>query len=614
MNFKDSAKKNLANSIFIKCLNLFPYKDRTKIIFTIITQSIAGFLDAVGVVLIGLIGGLLIYQSTPIDKNSRIAIFLSMFGLEAKTRTNQLLVLGVLAVLFLLIKSILSIIIIQKSFLYFFKLSSKLSKQIIEKIFSLPISRLNNFSLQSNNYISSTGAYQVSLILSSYSNLISDVFLCLILFIGLAITNLNIFVVVVVLFGFTIFTMYKIYRDKAFRYGKIRAETNIRGSELFYDAIQSVRELSVSGRIGNYVQSIVSKIQEGAINESRIAFIPFFNKYILEIVLILTIFILGIFQFTVSNPAHAITVITIFLAASLRIVPALLRIQQNLISIKNTAGVALETINFMNELDDVKVESFTDSRFINFRKGFRSVVKIDDLYFKYPDNSEFELKIPKLIIEEFETVAIVGKSGSGKSTFVDLILGLNTPAKGTIKISGLNPKEAISKFPGAISYVPQDFHMINGTIKENICLGLNSEDVSDMEIYDVLRASQLIDFVNGLPNNLNSWIGDRGAKLSGGQKQRMSIARALLTKPNLLILDEATSALDAETEREFTKFLDSTKNKLTIIIIAHRLSTIKNVPKILYLEQGEVKGCSDFETLRKTNSNFETQTKLSLLD
>ena len=180
------------------------------------------------------------------------------------------------------------------------------------------------------------------------------------------------------------------------------------------------------------------------------------------------------------------------------------------------------------------------------------LLKIENLQVAFPTDDGLVRAVDgvSFTLNEGETVAIVGESGSGKTTLIDLLLGVLEPAQGRIQISGVSPKEAILKWPGAISYVPQNIEVINGTILENLILGYAIEEVNQLAIERVLKLSSLDDFVSKLPNGLNTFVGERGSNVSGGQRQRLGIARALLTCPQLLVLDEATSALDLKTETQ----------------------------------------------------------------
>jgi ABC-type multidrug transport system fused ATPase/permease subunit len=190
------------------------------------------------------------------------------------------------------------------------------------------------------------------------------------------------------------------------------------------------------------------------------------------------------------------------------------------------------------------------------------------------------------------------------------LLGVLEPESGSVHVSGLAPLDAISKWPGAIAYVPQDVLVVNGTVRENVALGYPVESVTDELVNDAIRMASLSEFINDLPNGLDTNLGERGAKISGGQRQRIGIARALFTKPKFLVLDEATSALDGGTEENISADINKLKGFTTVVLIAHRLSTVRDADLVLYLEKGKIIASGTFEEVRSIIPDFDRQARL----
>ena len=243
-------------------------------------------------------------------------------------------------------------------------------------------------------------------------------------------------------------------------------------------------------------------------------------------------------------------------------------------------------------------------------EGFVPKVEIQELGFSYPGSKEETLSNLKTEIPAGARIAIVGASGAGKTTLVDILLGILTPTTGTTTISGLAPLAAIETWPGAIGYVPQDVVLSHGSIRENISLGYPSELISDAEIWAALEKAQISDFVKGLPLGIDSQVGERGSRISGGQRQRLGIARALVTNPLLLILDEATSSLDGATEADLTESFLNLDKRMTTIVVAHRLSTIKESDQILFLKNGQIVAAGTFDEVRAAVPDFDKQANL----
>ena len=230
--------------------------------------------------------------------------------------------------------------------------------------------------------------------------------------------------------------------------------------------------------------------------------------------------------------------------------------------------------------------------------------------FHFPDSKNLTLKNISLNISSGESVAIVGPSGAGKTTLVDLLIGISEPTGGSIEIFGYSPYEYIKSNPGDIAYVPQDIVVSTGTFRSNIELGFPSGTFNDEDIWLALEKTELSTFVGSQPNKLDSSVGENGGRLSGGQKQRLGFARALVGNPKILILDEATSSLDLDTEESLSKFINSLKGHVTVISIAHRLRTILNASKVVYIEDGCIVAQGNFEEVKNKVSNFEKQLKL----
>jgi ABC-type bacteriocin/lantibiotic exporter with double-glycine peptidase domain len=276
-------------------------------------------------------------------------------------------------------------------------------------------------------------------------------------------------------------------------------------------------------------------------------------------------------------------------------------------SVKSNLSAAKPTFELIDELIGIKELERIETVINISHTNFLPRVKLENLKFTYTDAIDWTIQDISLDISEGKFIAFVGPSGGGKSTLIDLILGLLAPSSGSISISGLKPVDAIKKWPGSIGYVPQDVFIENSTVKENICLGFDPKTVSDQLVWDALKLADLSEFIEGLDGQLSYQISDAGKNLSGGQRQRLGIARALLTKPKIVIFDEATSALDAETENRVSESIMKLTGDCTVIFIAHRLSVVRSADMIYYLDKGKIINQGTFEELRKLNTDFNNQ-------
>jgi ABC-type bacteriocin/lantibiotic exporter with double-glycine peptidase domain len=373
------------------------------------------------------------------------------------------------------------------------------------------------------------------------------------------------------------------------------------------EGINSFRDLFIKGGREYYVNEIRSSKLKLAQYDAEIKFIPNISKYTIEISVILGVAIIAGIQFYLFDSNRAIAVISIFLAASTRIAPAIIRLQQNMIQVKSSLSAAKPTFDLIDELKNVEELERSETVIGTTHTGFSPKLNLANLKFTYADAIDGTIQGISLDIAPGEFIAFVGPSGGGKSTLIDLILGLLAPSSGSIRISDLAPKDAIKKWPGSIGYVPQDVFIENSTVKENICLGFDSKTVSDQLVWDALKLADLSEFIEGLDGQLLYKISDAGKNLSGGQRQRLGIARALLTKPRIVIFDEATSALDADTENRVSESIMKLTGECTVIFIAHRLSVVRSADMIYYLDKGKIVNQGTFEELRKLNTDFNNQ-------
>jgi ABC-type multidrug transport system fused ATPase/permease subunit len=413
-----------------------------------------------------------------------------------------------------------------------------------------------------------------------------------------------------VLFSLISMILYLLMNVRAKRLGERSTQLNIISSEKIVEVLNSYREAVVGNRRDFYSQEIGKLRFSLADTLAEFKFMPYVSKYVIETSVILGALVIGGSQLLINDASQAISTLAIFMAAGTRIAPAILRIQQTAIQIRGNIGMAGPTLSLIEEIGVGVLPSSVLQEVIVDHKGFESKILVEKLTFSYPGAKESAICDVSLSIDAGQSIAIVGPSGAGKTTLVDLILGVIEPNSGSIKISGVNPLEACERWPGAIAYVPQDVVIIAGTVRQNIGIGYALHNASDELVLKSLRIANLESFVMGLEKNLESQVGEKGAKLSGGQRQRLGIARALFTNPGLLVFDEATSALDAETEETVSNAIQSLRGKTTVIMIAHRLSTVRSADQVIYMDRGKVVASGSFESVRSQVPDFDHQAKL----
>jgi ABC-type multidrug transport system fused ATPase/permease subunit len=382
--------------------------------------------------------------------------------------------------------------------------------------------------------------------------------------------------------------LYLFFRRKARISGNLQTEYTVRSNQEVYEVLGCYRETYVKNRRSYYAEKISQTRLALSDTQAKIGFMNTYSKYVMDLSVTLGSLIIAILQFHFVGGTQAIASLGLFLAAGTRLAPAILRMQQNGVEVMASIAASEDTFDLYEKLSDSPY-AMPSNQDLNYDySGFAATIKMNDVSFSYPGNENKTLDRVSLEIEEGNFCAITGDSGAGKTTLVDVMLGVIKPQSGDVYISGGEPQRTIEKWAGAIGYVPQDVLIVEGTIRENVTLGYPSQSTSDDDIWRALETAKLIDYVKSQPLGLNTFVGDRGTKLSGGQRQRLGIARAMFTNPKLLILDEATSALDLTTESEFTATLKSLKGKVTIVVIAHRISTIEPANLVYKIENGQV--------------------------
>jgi len=585
-------------------------KDRKKVTLATTFQILLSILDLLGVALIGVIGALSISGIQSKKAGSRVEQLLGFLNLENLSFQQQVAVLGVIATLVLIAKTILSILISRRILNFLSSRSAMISQKILKKLLNQDLTEINRYSQQEVIYASTTGVQNLTTgVIAATSNLFVDTSLLLVLFFGLAVVSPSLAVTTVVTFTIIGVILNNLMRNKAFALGSDEMKFNVESNEKIWEILNTYREATVRSTRDHYVDEI-GQIRLKVSNAiAQKIFLPYIGKYVMEVSMIVGALLITGVQFYFYDATAAITGLTLFMAATTRIAPAILRLQQGLVQIKNYLGNSAVTIELLHLQEDFENISEANSNLIA-PVNFRPEVSLRTVNYKYKENSDFEIKNLSLEIRSGEHVALVGPSGSGKTTLVDIILGVIRPDSGQVTISGMPPLTAFGIWPQFVSYVPQQTTISNRSLRENILLGLKDESASDEKIQQVLSKSGLGNLINDLPNGLDTVLGDNGFKLSGGQRQRIGIARALYTSPSLLVMDEATSALDASTEDEITKTLLELKQEITLITIAHRLSTVRNADRVFYLDKGRIEAEGTFEEVRTRVPNFDKQANL----
>lgn len=420
----------------------------------------------------------------------------------------------------------------------------------------------------------------VHLFLHFVSSLIfTAIQICLAFYLSVTMTSFILF------FGFILIFLLRKIRKRSQELGKESFEltqTYLAGMTDQFNGMKDIKSNSLEDVHLNWFLSLSKKMEQ---NRIQLTTLNTSSQLIFKVVssFLIAAFVFFAIKMFTAQPAQVMMITVIFS----RLWPRLTGIQSTLEQIGST-------IPSFKGMLDLQTESMEAKELHNL--DYEKIVPIElkeglschHVYFKYESNKNtYALKDINIHIPANQMTAIVGKSGAGKSTLIDLLMGLNQPDRGVVKIDGTPlTSDRLLALRKSISYIPQDPFLFNATIRENLII--IDSNVSEERIWEALEFAAAADFVKELPQGLDTFIGDRGIRLSGGERQRLVLARAILRKPSILVLDEATSALDTENEAKIQNAIDKLKGKMTIIIIAHRLTTIQNADQVLTIDQGQI--------------------------
>lgn len=600
-----------STATFRQAIGILSQSDKNKLGIVAVIQVFLGMLDLFGVLAIGLLGTLSITGIQSREPGNRVNAVLSFLGLGNSTFQVQAIVIGGAAITLLVGRTILSIFFTRRILYFMSRRGASISANLISRFLAQPLLVIQRWSSQEALFAVNRGVEIIALeVLAVSVVMIADIALLIILVIGLFVVDPITSIGTVFIFGSIALVLFKLMHERAGRIGIKNSALSISSNEKVIEVFSSYRESVVRNRRDFYSREIAKTRFELSDTKAEMGFMPYISKYVIETTVIVGAVLIGAVQFLMQDSSRAVATTAIFIAAGSRIAPAVLRIQQGSIMMKSSLGMAKPTLDLIEYLGNSPLVENMDDEVHTKHEGFNPDLKVSSVSLTYPDKLEKALVNISLDVEAGKVIAIVGPSGAGKTTLVDVLLGVLEPDSGTVSISGVTPLQAISKWPGAIAYVPQDVLVANGSIRENVALGYPLEAATDELVNNAILIASLTDFVAALPEGLDTDLGERGSKISGGQRQRIGIARALFTKPRLLVLDEATSALDGGTEESISTDIQKLKGSTTVVLIAHRLSTVRDADLVLYMDKGEIVARGTFDEVRYSVPDFDRQAKL----
>ena len=608
-----------------KSVALLPRRQRRRLLIAAGIQMSLNLLDLLGIALIGLVAAV---AASGVGAKAGLPEWassaLTVLGLENLTVSQVSVIIALAAVFILVLKTLLQAIMARRIARFLANRQAEVSASLARQFLSRPLLFVQRWTTSEAIYAlgSGVGAATVS-VLGSAITILAEISLFVIVILTLLLVDPWVTLGAMVIFGSVVLLTQRSLARRGARNASIMTGASIDTLSAVSEALQTYRETTVLNRREMYIAKYQSLVGRYAQATASTAFIMEVPKYVLEATLYLGVLALGVGQFLVQKDlTQAAATVAIFLAAGLRVVPALLRLQGAAITIRNASVSALPTFYLSDALQlgesDAAVmdgASRIDATAIRQRIAsghgdFNGVVEVLGVSVTYLDSSRPAIQGASLRVGSGSSLALVGSTGAGKSTLADVIIGVLEPDSGEVRISGLFPREAIARWPGSIAYVPQSVALVVGSVRENVALGLPADATDDDMVWEALGRAHLAGFLRNRREGLDTYIGERGMRLSGGQRQRLGIARALYTRPRLLVLDEATSALDSETESAIIKTLDELEGEVTTITVAHRLATVRRADQLLYLADGRIVARGSFDEVREQVPDFDRQAAL----
>lgn len=598
-------------SLFRRCLNLLSYRDRRFVGVYALLQFTLVLLDLLGLLLIGAIAAIATSSIQGTDLPNVVKTFLDILAFEESSPQVAAAILGLAAALLLIMKSFLSYYLGLRSYAFLARREASISESLAKRIFNQEITGLNRFTTPQYQHALTNGCSSVmGGVIGQSLALLAEVVLQITMLVTLFLFSPFLTIVSLTFFLGLFLLLNKFQGDKARKWGQGMTNADVDSTRLVADAIGSYREILVSGRRSFFINQIRDSREKAAKYLVLKTMLTQFSKYAFEMSIIVSGLAISAYAFLTKPAIQAASLVVIFITATTRIAPSILKLQQGILQLRGAAGATELFFEIHDSVADINHYGDEVLGLQTYTFHPKQGITLSDVSFSYPKSHNRALSRISLKIPANSSFAIVGPSGSGKSTLVDLILGVIRPQEGSLDIFGVEPKNMQSDEPGKIAYVPQSVYLTSGSILENVGLGINREKIDESRVWNVLERVRLDLWAKGLSHGIHSSVGERGSQLSGGQKQRLGIARALYQDPIMLVLDEATSSLDAESEHEISASIESLKQKITTIIIAHRLSTVINCDQVVYLNEGKIISQGTFTELRRAVPDFDRQANL----
>ncbi len=414
--------------------------------------------------------------------------------------------------------------------------------------------------------------------------------------------------IAVALLGVAMIVFYQGFRRRIELWGRRQHRHIGRMIQWVNQGLGSIKETKILGREPYFLERYGFHVERYTQATQRIQFVNKLPRLFIETLAVVCLLVVLVVDLTQGRrPRSLLLLLTLFAAAAFRLMMSLNRILAAVTTIRFYSK-ALDAVH-----DDLTVIPGNEDFLARHEslppyiqpRSFQQSIVLDQVSYVYPDSKNLSLNSVSLQLHRGEAIGLAGPSGAGKTTLVDLLLGLLQPMAGQVLVDGQSVEKDLLAWQRQVGYIPQQVYLSDDSIRRNVAFGLADSSIDDNRVWQVLRLAQLEDFIRGLPMRLNSRVGEQGVRISGGQRQRIAIARALYHNPEVVVMDEATAALDNGTEREIVRAMESLIGKKTLIVIAHRLSTIRNCDRIYWMKDGAIADVGTYDELLQGNKEFQ---------
>lgn len=587
-------------------------KERYKWYFLTGLRALLSILDLVGVLAIGFVATSTAIFLTAGSDPGRVLEFAG-FQLPAVTAQTLPWVSAGVLVLFLS-KAFVSVVLTKKAAFFVATVEANAAKTIAEVSFGGDLVDARKRSREEVMFAIQTGSpLAFNVLLNSVNSFATEAMLFVLICLGFLAIDAWATLAAVMYFGLVAVVMQLFVGSMMTKAGQVMAEETLRANAAISDVLAVFRELSVLGKRNKYVDEIYKARVSAADSAATQHYLSGMPRYIIEAALLVGVALFVLSQALAGDLVRSAATVGVFLSGGFRLTAALLPLQNALLTI-NSAIPAARTAHdilgrspgaLQQEKKRTSVSNEVHQSAILDIESSPLRIKFDSVSFSYPDSGSPALTNVNFEIEAGAQIALIGPSGAGKSTIADLVCKVLKPTSGSILVTDLRGNSLSFEEPGSVSYVPQRPGLVSGTILENVALAEDAENIDRYRAMEALRLAHLGVLISDLPQGLDTPLGKLQDGLSGGQMQRLGLARALYSRPGLLVMDEATSALDADSESEIQKALHDMRGKVTVILIAHRLNTIQHADKVFLVEEGSVKDSGTFKELIARNPSVE---------